>query len=425
MYPLFRKISIYLALLCVTAPVYGFDALEANRNGVAAMKAGRYDEAIRIFTEVLRQSKDDPTAKASLVNLYNGLGLGYDEAGDHAKAREMLDKALKLAPDSANIKRNLAVLCYNEGFRRYNRRKGEDVVGPLRESIGFDSSIAQTRVLLGQAYYDADDYRQAKEQWEAALAIDPKHTLVKEKLDKLNKELGKDDRLREQYRLHFKVRYEGEVGWDYSQDVLNILEDAYREIGQKLSFFPQEPLTVVIYTQQDFQSVTGMTDWYAGAYDGKIRLRQGDVMGDKTRLRQIVFHEYAHALIHCLAGNRVPIWLNEGIAQCYENIPQRVFILPSERMAVIRQLGWGLPDMDRVDANFLARASENDVRFAYAFSKGFVAFLIDKGWDYSLKNLLVELNNGAALDAAFMRVYFRDLRQMRDDWINDLKYNKG
>jgi Tetratricopeptide repeat. len=102
--PIFRKISVYLTLLLVTAPVFGFDSLEANRKGVAAMKAGRYDEAIRIFTEVLRQSKDDPAAKANLVNLYNGLGLGYEEAGDHAKAREMLDKALKLQPDSANIK---------------------------------------------------------------------------------------------------------------------------------------------------------------------------------------------------------------------------------------------------------------------------------------------------------------------------------
>ncbi|MHB9154184.1 MAG: tetratricopeptide repeat protein [Endomicrobiales bacterium] len=412
--------SVATATAAAAAP--GF---ENNLYGVEALKAKKYDEAVSYLAAASREAPGNEVIKNNLVTACNAAALAYDRKGEYYKARDLMEKACLLAPDSPRIKKNFAILLVNEGFRRYNRKKNEDVIGPLKESFAYDDSLAQARALLGQAYYERDDYINAKEHWEKALSLDPALADFRKKLDKLNKELASDNALREQYHYQFKVRYDRDVAWRASREVLDMLQDAYLEAGRKLTLYPQEPLTVIIYTQEQFQSVSGMPDWFAGAYDGKIRLRQSDVEGDKQRLRQIIYHEYMHALVHYVAGNSVPVWLNEGIAQCYENMPAKAALDPAEKNLLKEKLAEGIPGLDRVEQAFAARGSETDVRLAYLYSKAFAAYIIDKGWDSSLKNLLEELKAGVSVDNAFSKIYFRQPAQMRDDWLWDLKYNSA
>ena len=82
------------------------DALDAMRQAIDAgyagqpdprcrlaeiqLRAGRADEAHRIFAEVRQDTPDD-------VWLYNNAGLEYHHAGDHTRALEWLDPGLELA----------------------------------------------------------------------------------------------------------------------------------------------------------------------------------------------------------------------------------------------------------------------------------------------------------------------------------------
>lgn len=396
---------------------------ESNRQGVAALDAGRYDEAIEYLSMAYRDMPQNEAIRNNLAVAYNNAALEHGKKGDFDRARDLMRKACELEPNAKNVKRNIALLLTNESIRRYGAKSGDDVVGLLTESLTYDDALAQTRVLLGQVYYDRDDYVAAKEHWEKALHIDSSLADVQKKLDKLNNELKDDYRLREQYQAHFKVRYEGDVAWAASRDVLDILENACNEAGRKFMVFPNEPLTVIIYSQQRFQSVSGTPDWIAGVYDGKIRIRQSDVDGDKKRLQQILFHEYMHALIHSLAGNKIPVWLNEGIAQCYEVMPDPPALAAPEKELLAQRLAGGVPDLSTIDRFFASQNSEADVQFAYAFSKAFVGYVIRKGWDYNLKNVLDELGKGASVEDAFTKIYFRNVEQMRDDWLRDLKYN--
>jgi len=420
-----RKLLISAGIILWCAFTASAESLENNRNGVQAMEAGRFDEAIACLSQAWQERPDNDIIKNNLAVAYNNAAMDYEKKGDFDTARAYLQKAAALAPDAPAVKKNLAVLLTNESIRRYNAKTGDDIAGMLKDALDYDDSLAPTHVLLGQVYYDQDDYAQAKEQWEKALQLDPARDDVQKKLDKLNREMAGDDHLREQDQLHFKVRYEGDVAWTASRAVLDMLEDAYTEAGHKFGVYPAEPLTVIIYTQEQFRAVSGMPDWFAGEYDGKIRLRRSDVEGDQKRLRQIVYHEYMHAFVHSVAGNNVPTWFNEGIAQCCENMPGQPALNPDEMRFLKNRLAGGVPDMAQIDRFFASRGSEEDVQFAYVYSKAFVAYLITRGWDYNILNVLNELKEGTSIDAAITAYFFRNVEQLRDDWLFELKQNKG
>ena len=391
-------------------------AFELNQKGVTALQAGRYDDAVDYLDGAFRSQSDNEVVKKNLAAAYNNAALDHGKKGNFDKARGLMQKACQLCPQEKNLRKNFAFLLTNEGFKRYNEKKNNDIEWILRESLQYDDSLAETHVLLGQMYYDRDDYRQTQEEWNKALQLDPKLSDVKKKLEKLDREMKDDYRSFDQRNYHFKVRYEGTELWTVSRDVLDTLESAYVEAGRKFGVYPDQPLTVIIYTQEKFQSVTGAGEWFAGVYDGKIRLRRSDAEGDKQRLRQIVFHEYMHAFVHYLSGNNVPVWLNEGVAQCYENMPQKPALTDGEKRFLKERLMNGEPDLVTIDRMFLSRDSEADVRFAYVYAKAFVGYLVDKGWDYNIKNLLDELKKGSTANEAFNKVLFRSIDMMNSDW---------
>ena len=367
--------GFFIVLLC-TAFASG-SIVEDNSKGIEAMNAGRFDEAIQYFSESCLYEPDNLAVKHNLQVAYNNSAMDLFKKGDFDAAYDRIKKAYGLDPNLLQVKKNFAYILTRESVRRYNEKSGKEIIQLLKESLDYDDSLVDTHILLGQAYYEHDEYAEAKQQWDKAIALDPSNAIVRQKLDKLNKEMQGSDKLRDTARYHFKVRYEGAELWTASREVLDILEDAFNNAGWKFGIFPGEPVTVIIYTQEEFQTVSGKSDWFAGVYDGKIRLRKSDVEGDKKRLRQIIYHEYMHAFVHYVAGNKVPAWLNEGIAQCYENMPDKAALNQAEKRLLNERLTGGVPEMAKVDEMFVSTNSQADVNFAYVYSKSFVAYLIE------------------------------------------------
>jgi tetratricopeptide (TPR) repeat protein len=412
----------FIVMFCVSAACAS--AVEDNRQGVDAMNAGRFDEAIQYLSAAHSEDPDNAAVKNNLLVAYNNAAMDCSNKGNFDAAYRYMRKAHELDPQSAPVNKNFANILTNEAIRRYKENNGQDIEPLLIESLEYNDSLAETHTLLGQVYYDNDEYADAQQHWQKVLSLDPSRAAVQQKLDKLNREIATNDRLHDSGRYHFKVRYEGMEMWTASQEVLDMLEDACNNAGWKLGTFPKEPVTVIIYTQEEFQTILGQPDWFAGAYDGKIRLRRSDVEGDKKRLRQLVYHEYMHAYIHYVAGNNVPTWLNEGLAQCYENMPDKAEISYGEKKTVKDRLAAGeMPPMDTIDKMFHSTTSQADVNFAYAFSKMFVAYLIEKGWDINIKNMLDELHSGSNLNDAFEKVFCRSIEQMRSDWLSEMKFD--
>lgn len=119
---------------------------------------------------------------------------------------------------------------------------------------------------------------------------------------------------------HFMVKFDGAEDHGAWTAVLDILEDAYREIGQKFGHFPSKPIVVVLHTRDSFQGATGSPAWADGLYDptlGRIQLPTQGATTDTKWLTSVLRHEYVHALLHDRLGmssGSLPTWLNEGLA---------------------------------------------------------------------------------------------------------------
>ena len=116
----------------------------------------------------------------------------------------------------------------------------------------------------------------------------------------------------------FIVRFEGGEDFILANRAIDMLDQAYERIGAALVYYPQESITIILYTQQQFQDVTRAPAWAAGAFDGKIRIPIRGALAKPEELQRVLSHELAHAIVHTIAPKHVPFWLNEGLAVTLE-----------------------------------------------------------------------------------------------------------
>jgi tetratricopeptide (TPR) repeat protein len=129
-----------------------------------------------------------------------------------------------------------------------------------------------------------------------------------------------ESRMTARSSTHFVVKFDGGEDQSTWTSVLEILEEAYRDIGQKFGHFPTKPIMVVLHAKESFQSSTGSPAWADGLYDptlGRIQIPTQGATTDRKWLTTVLRHEYVHALLHDRLGLQVgalPTWLNEGLA---------------------------------------------------------------------------------------------------------------
>jgi hypothetical protein len=116
---------------------------------------------------------------------------------------------------------------------------------------------------------------------------------------------------------HFRILYEGPAQQSIGDRVARVLEVEYARIGRTLNSFPADPITVVLYTNREFQDVTRSPSWATGHYDGRISVAVGGTV-TAHELDRVVTHELVHAIVAHAAPRRVPAWLNEGLATYLE-----------------------------------------------------------------------------------------------------------
>jgi hypothetical protein len=129
-----------------------------------------------------------------------------------------------------------------------------------------------------------------------------------------------ESRMTAKSSTHFVVKFDGEEDQNTWISALEILEEAYREIGQKFSHFPTKPIMVVLHAKDSFQGATRSPAWADGLYDptlGRIQIPTQGATTDRKWLASVLRHEYVHALLHDRFGassGALPTWLNEGLA---------------------------------------------------------------------------------------------------------------
>ena len=327
--------------------VPGTRAAASGRAGWEAIRAGRSRDAAAAFAEAIAAEPRDPS-------LHLGAGLAAHLLGQATQARQSLEQALAIAP-----------------------------------------AYTTASLLLGEILYRGSDLEGAIRVYENALVHAPGHEAITKRLTDWRRESALHSRFFQSNGSHFTVLFEGPSDEQLASRAIELLEAAYWRIGTALYTFPEQVITVVLYTQEQFRDITRSPDWAAAVYDGRIRVPMRGALTRLDELERVLGHEFTHVLVRTIAPQGVPTWLNEGLAVLFESNGQAwadETLQTTSRRLRHAKLGGSF-----------AGLTGQDARLAYAQSAQAVQQLIDLVGTPALVALLQDLARGETFERAFER----------------------
>lgn len=267
----------------------------------------------------------------------------------------------------------------------------DNAIAFLEDHLSRAGNDFTARKALAMSYYMRDDPARSLLNAEAGLSLREDADL-RMLYDKARRERSAKQSYVNESSSHFKVVFDGYEHGGISREVIGILEDAYKAVGNDLGHFPQGPVTVILYTEKDFFDTTRAPGWAGGIYDrfdGRIRIPVRGAEGQKALLKRVLFHEYTHAVVHSITP-RCPLWINEGLAEYFSgDYPKKI--------------GQVIP-LNSLEHSFTWIRGDK-VIIAYWESYSAVSYLIEKYGLYRMKDLLFLLSKGSDLNTAFSGVF--------------------
>lgn len=385
---------------------------QKNEAAVELIKQQKFEQALELLLQATNETPSNLVIRENLAIGYLGAGQQQIHAGDYLRAAELLQKGKEYNDQESRLwlLRGIALL--------KNGNQGE-AENELNEAWAMSGDEPQVLLHLGQLYYESDRMFEAIDIWERALSLDPQNKSLAARLEKAQREHAVEKKLERNYSGHFILSYAENEKSDIGGEVLDALEEAYTSAGAKLTHYPERQTTVILYTQRQFSGLTGSPEWAAGLYDGKIRLSIGGLNQVDDKVRALLAHEFMHVMVYEMAGNRVPFWLNEGLAELAAreldnpSLDHLNQALADRQLFALAELGEPFSEIDR-----------KRVRLAYEQSYSFTLYLVDRfGW-YQMTELLQTFKRGSTALAAMNRIfgeYGVDFPTLEHDWQRQLQ----
>jgi hypothetical protein len=287
------------------------------------------------------------------------------------------------------------------GYAMAQLALGEDdlALSVILDGLARDPREPRLLELLGDLRNREERVEDALRSWREAFELSPGDRL-RDKILKAERELhaGRDYAL--SMSSHFNLRYDGEVDLALAEAVIELLEEQYWEMADRLDYAPRQPITVVLYPTQQFREVTQSPAWVGGLYDGKIRVPLGGLHRLDPRAEALLRHELTHAFVHAKSRGHCPRWLHEGLAQHFEGRT----LSRSDRQGVVELLDAVAPE-DWADAGF-----------SYPAALSLTSYLEERGGLDRLAEVLRRLGEGEDPDGALTAVYRADYAELCGDW---------
>jgi tetratricopeptide (TPR) repeat protein len=327
-------------------------------------------------------------------------GIALMEKGDYASARDRFQTAVRMNDSDYVAHYLLGRSLFH--LKEYDSSEKELLrtiqLQPTRHPLAY--------VYLGDIAFLRNDTQNAKEYWEKAYRLNPSIPGLDQRLAKAEHETKVDKMFIRYDSVHFAVKYEGAERYEAGAIVLDILEDAYRDIGRELGHYPLDKVQTILYSNEQFREIPGIPGWSGAVYDGKIRLGIGGVTSPTPALRAVLFHEYTHAVVRDITP-RCPAWLNEGLAQYFEGRKT-----PPELRSDKSHKG---PIMANLEIPF-RNLSAQQAKMAYIISLSAVEYMIDRYGMMRVRNLLQDLAKGNDTAIAIDSALYVSYEQFEKDW---------
>jgi tetratricopeptide (TPR) repeat protein len=326
------------------------DPAQLALDGEAALNDRRYDDALADFSAASKLLPGDPTLQ--FLTGYSAYMLGQ-----FSTAREPLERALALDPRLTNASTTLGIVLYR--------------LGKVTEAV--------------RALEDGRKYA-------------PDNKDIADLLARWKPEANMQSGAYEARGAHFSVLFQGPSDDLVARRIVELLEDAYWRVGGVLQSYPTEPVSVILYTKEQFRVAANAPDWAVAVYDGRIKIPTVGALDNPAELKRTLAHEFTHAVVAQLAGGAAPKWLNEGLAELLEADDF------SRVEGVLARSTRRLP-LTQLERDFGALPPD-DVPLAYAQSALAVRKMFDLRGAQAVVALLQGLGRGVRFDRAFETTIF-------------------
>jgi hypothetical protein len=214
------------------------------------------------------------------------------------------------------------------------------------------------------------------------------------------------------------VYYSGGLSEDRAKAVLEAAQEAMTRMLPVLGIQPTRPLRIVAYGS--YQDMRGALPFRARAVQEQL-VTEGQaftdervllVLGSDPGIRGISAHEFTHLLVAEAAGSaiqRVPSWLNEGLAEYANPEPAPTYDQYLRRAIQDGKLKplWHLTAFN---------GTPEDIIIAYGHSSSVVQYLIDTYGEGKVAEVMRAIRSSLDVDRALEQVYGFDQYGLDTAW---------
>lgn len=378
-------------------------ALAVREGSVGALKMSEFDAAAR---------------DGSSLALWRAAAAHY-AAGSFELSRSSVSEAVEQFQASLNFAgnrtdvqvANLLILAYIDLVQSQYSAALEYLDRARRlepRSVG----VAQ---LSGWAYYGLNQIDAAIKEWQAAQRIEPTPN-VAAALAKAERDKAAEAGAHERDSGHFNVRYQGSASPELAAEIVAVLEEHFRVLVSEFHFMPAEPIGVVLYTEQSFRDVIELPAWAGAGNDGRIRVPVQGLTSVSDQLSRELKHELVHSFVQQKTLGRCPGWLNEGLAQWFED---KRSTYDAKALIAAYEKGQYIP-LQRLEGSW-ANMPAPVARFAYAWSLAATEYILSTSQMWGVDRLFDRFNIDPNFEAALRAGLETDYANLERQTVEYLK----
>jgi tetratricopeptide (TPR) repeat protein len=350
------------------------------------------------MVDVTRLAEFDAAARNGSVAAVRRAALGHYAAGNfevsqnsNEEAIEQYQSALTFAAKHSDL---LTATLVRLAYVHLRRSEYSSALQYLDRGRSVTPNSVAVARLSGWAYYGLDRLDEAVAQWRIAQQIEPDPDVAK-LLEKAENDREAESGFRSGQTSHFTLHYEGSAAPQLASQILQTLEEDYRSIQGELRFAPQEPVAVVLYTQQGFRDITRAPSWAGAWNDGRIRIPVQGVSSVSDAMARILKHELTHSFVRQQTQGHCPQWLHEGLAQWMEG--RRTG--ESAHTLVEMYEHRATPPLKVLEGSW-TEYSSGQAGLAYAWSLAATEYIVSNSGTWGVERLLQSLAAGSAVEPA-------------------------
>lgn len=385
----------------------------AEDNPPPAADSTDWPSTISRLQQEVYQQPGFARSREQLAIAYNNYGVELGNQGKWDLAVSQLQESLRVDNTNQQAKDNLARIYLNHAYAVFKLHQMQDALEAVDQAIRAKPDFGPAYALKGEIEYGTQKLKEAKASWERSLQLDPSQQEVVERLKQLAKELPIETEFERLSQASFDVRYQEGLQESIGFDVRDVLLEARREVGSDFAYWPKHKVVVLVYSAESFRAMRQETpEWVGGQFDGKIRVPLPNRQISPEMVRQILYHEYTHAVIYDLTDGNCPIWLNEGLAE-YEGRKQ--FSGPLTQLSSAYQqeklVAWS-----NLSEHFSVALPADVVGLAYQEAYSVCSYLVQRYGFWRVRRILKAIDEGKTWENVLPEEFHLKLKTLESSW---------